>query len=321
MEMRIPISIVVPTLNRPQALERTVRTVMKYHQPAQIVVVDQSADGETRNRNQAILNEYTGQADMVYIHQETPGTTKARNTGIRMCSNDCIVFMDDDVDVFPDTLFNVSELMADSGIAMIAGIDVNSAHANGKLGYLFGTKSFKNRRIGHVTRSMLGRYPNQVCKTVKTQWAMGYFFCVRKSLLEKWNVWFDEQLVEYAYAEDLDFSYAYSRQAEKNGMRCLLTDKVKVKHLVSDEYRSPTLKNTYMFVLHREYLSYKHHMGSLSRLAIRWTNFAYCIMRAVRGERPADIWQAQRACRRHRAELKRGHLDFYAIFQGEEVGG
>ena len=56
---------------------------------------------------------------------------------------------------------------------------------------------------------MRGRYPAPVADMVATDWAMGYFFCVRRSCMERWDCWFDENLKRYAYAEDLDVSIRY----------------------------------------------------------------------------------------------------------------
>ena len=121
-----------------------------------------------------------------------------------------LVCSDDDVEVYADTLKNVYDLFQNPQIPMIAGLDDCAAKSTSKIGYLLGTKSFFKRKIGHVTASMLGRFPAQQVKgEVDTQWAMGFFFAVRTPLLKKWNIKWDENLTGYAYAEDLDFSYSY----------------------------------------------------------------------------------------------------------------
>lgn len=52
--------------------------------------------------------------------------------------------------------------MKDKSISMIAAIDDNMPTKQSALGYILGTRSFKKRKIGHVTYSMLGRYPENV---------------------------------------------------------------------------------------------------------------------------------------------------------------
>ena len=40
---------------------------------------------------------------------------------------------------------------------------------------------------------------------MNTEWAQGYFFCVKKQIIKEMHELFDEKLVRYSYAEDLDF--------------------------------------------------------------------------------------------------------------------
>ncbi len=290
----LPISVLIPTMNRPETLKRTIQTYMaSEYVPSQIVVVDQSQDEENRRRIKAILDACT-ETGTVYVYQAVPSSTVARNTALRYASEEILVYSDDDVDVYPDTLQTLYSIMADRQISMLAGLDDNSKKNNGWVSYLFGTRSFKKRKIGHVTASVLGRFPNEVKGQVDTEWAMGFFFSVKKSLIEKWGIEWDENLTSYAYAEDLDFSYAYYKKAKAESLRCIYDDRIHVMHLASQEYRIPSKKSTYMYVLNREYLSHKHQMGIKSRLAMDWCNFWKLTERIVKRRAPGDMARAMR---------------------------
>ena len=52
------------------------------------------------------------------------------------------------------------------------------------MGYIFLRKKY-NSKEGYVMKSIFGRYPQNIDKRIKTQWAMGYFFAIRKSIAEK----------------------------------------------------------------------------------------------------------------------------------------
>lgn len=236
--------------------------------------------------------------------------TKARNLGRRQATEDIVVFSDDDILVYDDTLINVRNIMRDSSVSMIAGIDDNASASRTDIGYLLGTKSFKNRKIGHVTKSMLGRYPDNIRGQVATQWAMGYFFVVRKNLLDKWDLKWDERLTSYAYAEDLDFSYSYYKKSVEEGLKCVLDERVRVKHMVSKEFRIPGKKSTYMYVCNRYYLSCKHRMGPSSKIAMRWANFWRLTERIIRKEKPEDMRNAIRYCKKHKKEIESGKFDY-----------
>ncbi|MFC5530492.1 glycosyltransferase family 2 protein [Cohnella yongneupensis] len=319
MSQIVPVSILIPTMNRNQSFKRTIECLMsKEYIPAHIIVVDQSPDSEVRQLNQNILDKYSNLTKTTYLFQEIPSLTRARNLAIKHCDDEIMIFSDDDVDVNDDTLINIYKVMSNSKIAMIAGIDENEEVSDRSslmsyIGYFFCTKSFKNRNIGHVTKSMLGRFPHSDVKgEVETQWAMGYFFVVRKSLIDKWKLNFDEKFSGYAYAEDLDFSHSYYQKAKTEGLKCILIDKVKVKHMVSREYRTPSSKSTFMFVINREYLSYKHKTGVLSRMAIRWNNIGIFMFRLARNGKSGksmDVIRAQWKCDSNRNKIRSGDLD------------
>ena len=86
---------------------------------------------------------------------------------------------------------------------------------------------------------------------------MGYFFCVRRSLMERWNVWFDEEMTRYAYAEDLDFSIRYCTCAKKVGLSCVLEPNIYVHHLASSEWRTPSDEAVGYFVANRRRIARK----------------------------------------------------------------
>lgn len=305
MKTRLPISVVIPTMNRPTTLKRTVEClVAQEYIPSEIIIIDQSESKQDQAANQVAVDVCNKITVVKYYYQSIPSLTKARNKGFDYCENDIVVFSDDDVDVEDSTLINIMEIMASADIAMIAAIDTNMGTSKTNLGYLFGKKSFRNKNIGHVTLSMLGRYPDIICGDVDTQWAMGYFFAIRKSLTDKWNIRWDENLTSYAYAEDLDFSYTYFKRAKAEGLRCILSERVKVAHLGSQEWRVQSYKSTAMYVINREYLSYKHFETPVSRLATRWTNFGEFIFRIVKMGNPLDIIQAQLNCDKNRSSIK-----------------
>lgn len=113
---------------------------------------------------------------------------------------------------------------------------------------LFGMASFRKRSMGHMARACYGVFPSSIGDMTSTEWAMGFFFVVRKSLMEKWHLRFDENLKSYAYAEDLDFTYGYYLKANAEKLRCIMSRKLVVRHNASREYRIPLRKHTFMLV-------------------------------------------------------------------------
>lgn len=309
--MKLPISVIIPTMNRPGSLDRTLNCMaMATDVPQQIIVVDQSQDENTRKQNEKILNQYSLIESRVYVYQQTSSLTKARNNGYAKATNEIIICSDDDVDVPTDIFTNIMRLMLDKRVAMIAAVDELTSQSKTNIGYLLGTKSFLNRKIGHVTFSMLGRYPDNITSQTETQWAQGYFFVIRKSCLERWHIRWDENLPSYAYAEDLDFSFAYYKAAKKEKLHCILDPCIHVKHLATLEYRVPSAKSTYMYIINRKYLAHKHHMGAVGIVGRNWCELWRLIQRIV-SRHDAKIFLRAYFCKfKYSKEIKHGFLDF-----------
>lgn len=268
------ISVVIPTMNRRSSLLHTMDEIRKTEvKPDEVIIVDQTQDEEERKKITERLNAIHD-LTIRYIYSEILSLTKARNIGLQAASNDIIVCMDDDIELEQHIFRTIKKYFHHQKLALIAGLDEYSRGHNSKLSFLIGTRSWKKRNRGHITKSMLGKYPDydMINKVVPTEWAMGYFFVVRKSLVEKWKLQWDEKLTGYAYAEDLDFSAQYCECAKKNGMYCILTPKVKVKHLASKEYRIPSKEAIYKYVINRDYIYYKLYRNRFSRLILDYTN-------------------------------------------------
>ena len=95
--MNVPISIVIPTANRPHSVVRTVRSVLQQDLPASefelIVVVDGPDDGTAA----ALRSGDAGGRLRVIQLSENRGPSAARNAGWRAADGDLIIFVDDDM--------------------------------------------------------------------------------------------------------------------------------------------------------------------------------------------------------------------------------
>lgn len=305
------ISIIIPTMNRPSTLKSTLESIKESNYlPKEVIIIDQSIKEIDRNTIKEYVESDFKNLNIKYIYLNKPSSTKARNIGIKNCKNEIIVFMDDDVKMETDILSNISEIMNDSKISMIAGLDDLTTDGKSVLGYIFAKKSIINYKKGHVTKAMFGRYPKRSNDIIDTQWAMGYFFVVRKSIINKYNLEFDEKLISYAYPEDLDFTYSYYNVSKKQGLKCIIHPKVHVKHLCSNEYRVTSFKTTCMYVINREYLSYKYFKTPMSRILTRWANIGELIRRTLKNDKPLDVLKAQYYCDKYRRDIKNGILHY-----------
>lgn len=298
------VSVVIPTMNRPKTLNETIEHLLSAeNKPDEIIIIDQSNNNDTKD----LINRMNSEL-FIYKHAN-PSLTAARNIGIKLATNDVVIMMDDDVNVQSNTIKNIKYIMSDKSISMIAANDLNShKKKDGIAGYLFFRKKMFKSKCSYVTNTILGRLPYELKSTIETEWAMGFFFVVRKSIIEENECYWDERLELYGYPEDLDFSYRYYLISKSNKLKCIITPKVQVYHMVSTEFRHTSWKTTLMYIINREYLSYKFKKNFFDRLMIRWSNFGYFLLRLLKNDNSLDVIKAQFYCDLYRKDIKLGNL-------------
>ena len=96
-------SIIIPTKNRPQDLEKTFPTLLSQTIAAdEIVIVDQSEDDGSKNVverfSSSLAASHKSKPEISYCcRRDIRGAAAARNVGIDVSTGDVLVFLDDDV--------------------------------------------------------------------------------------------------------------------------------------------------------------------------------------------------------------------------------
>lgn len=85
------LTVVLPTRDRPEMLERALQTLMPTMRPEDEIIVVDSASSDPRVRAVAEA------AGARYVRCDQPGAARARNAGCRAATHELIAFTDDDV--------------------------------------------------------------------------------------------------------------------------------------------------------------------------------------------------------------------------------
>lgn len=202
-------SVVIPTLRRGPLLRMTLEGLLACDpRPAELIVID--ADSE--RSAQEIVDELArrdGSWRLRYL-TSAPGLAQQRNLGIDEAKGDVIVFLDDDVQMSPDLLKRLGAAYADEAVLGATGRVVEPEDPR-----IGNPRSVLRRwlpgggREGQFTRYGYPRYLQTLDQSRDVEYMLGCLMSARRTAAQQ--VRFDEDLGQYALAEDEDFSYRLSR--------------------------------------------------------------------------------------------------------------
>ena len=146
----LTVSVVVCTRDRPEPLERALRSLTALTPaPDEVLVVDNAPTGsQTRD---VVLRC----PDVRYVLEPRPGLSAARNAGLRAAGGEVVAFTDDDVTVHPAWVgrlreaFDGSDALAVTGLVLPAALDTEGQllfelHMGG-FGHEYRTRLFDER--------------------------------------------------------------------------------------------------------------------------------------------------------------------------------
>ncbi len=117
------VSVVVPTMRRPECLERALRSLFVQtgvrDRLESIVVVDNDPAGTARETAARLSGE--SPCRLVYRHEPRPGVATARNAGLAMTEAPLIAFLDDDEAASPEWLAALLAGLKQTGADVVFG--------------------------------------------------------------------------------------------------------------------------------------------------------------------------------------------------------
>lgn len=117
------IAVIIPTLRRPDSLERALLSVFAQHGVAgrlrEIVVADNDPLATAR----PVVERLAAQAPvpLLWRHAPSPGVATARNTGLAATTAPLIAFLDDDEAASPGWLAALLDAQSETGAAVVFG--------------------------------------------------------------------------------------------------------------------------------------------------------------------------------------------------------
>jgi glycosyltransferase involved in cell wall biosynthesis len=112
------VSVIIPAYNRANIIEDALNSVFEQtHRPLELIVVDDGSKDDTVAVVEGWIQQHAGDADFTarLITQANQRAPAARNRGIRESTGDYIQFLDSDDILYPDTIRQKLEAIAETG--------------------------------------------------------------------------------------------------------------------------------------------------------------------------------------------------------------
>jgi len=262
------ISVIVPTYNRKEELNRLLLSMKKQsYQPGQIIIVDAS--------------ELEGciQLERCNLIKSKKGAVTQRNIGLRHAQEEIVLFLDDDAVLTPCCLELIArEFEADisNEIGAITGRIITYNNIKKKslsLARAFGLG--ESRGDGSLK---LSGFPSLACgeNDKEVDVLCGGIMAFRRSVIEKLGG-FDEKLEKisrYSYMEDQDIAI----RIKKAGFKIKYIANVRIYHFPSTRGRDSSFKVEATKVFNSRYILRKHFKWNILReIAWLWAIFGMII--------------------------------------------
>jgi len=241
------VSVVIPSKDRGQSLQRTLSSVLKQKYPSfEVIVINQG-----NKPNKALKSNKIN-----WIYDDGAGQPRAQNMGIRKAKGEIILFLDDDVECFPGLIENHVKNYGEKAVAAVAG------RANSK-----GDKPMGDiKEIGKLNRIDLSMSSNfNADFAAEVDQVYGCNWSARKSVLKEVGL-FDENFHlngrGFQYFQEAELAY----RIKQKGYRIVFDPHARVNHLQSDEglaYRRFDYAEMSYWFYHNKMIFFLKHVNKL----------------------------------------------------------
>lgn len=205
------VTCIIPTLERPKALERTLRSLDKQSRPPDEVIV-------ILQKNTLPVSDEPRRFSLVALRQEEPNAQQARNTAAGRSAGDLLLFLDDDIEAEPDLIQNFIDAFEDPGLGAACGTILEPGE----------------RPVSEIPRMCLEepagwtKFPLNYGENAPTRNFSSCNTCVRREVHFD-SGGFDENFVATLF-DDSDWSVRLYRQLEERGLRGMHLGKARLVH-------------------------------------------------------------------------------------------
>jgi len=235
------ISIVIPTYYRARDLSALLDSILKQTvKPMEVIIVDDTPSDDVKVVYESKKELFSKKGiDLIYIRNPRKRSSAiARNVGASVARGEVILFLDSDTIIAPDYIENIIQVfqrfpnaLGVQGHILIKDIPKTMIDRIKFIAINTIRKMFMLPRLS-INSCNLFEYPLFLTNVINCQWLSGSNMAFRREVFDEFK--FDENLLKYAYMEDLLFTYSLYRKYPQG---LYITPYAKIIHKWSEEGR------------------------------------------------------------------------------------
>lgn len=227
------LSIVIPTHNRSQYLEKCLDSITRQTLSAdmfEIIVVDNNSTDNTA----LVVGRFKDRIqNLRYLFEGIPGLHSGRHRGMKESKSDILVFADDDIIAFPSWLEGISESFEDNEVVLAGGNNFPKFEVEPPswLSDLWNRKMEYGKALGYLSILDFGNRKKQI----SPYYIWGCNFSIRKNMLLKFKGFHPDSMPDNLKKFRGDGETYISEEINKSKLKAVFNPNSSVFHFVPIE--------------------------------------------------------------------------------------
>jgi GT2 family glycosyltransferase len=271
-ETKLPISVCIPTMNRPEELKRCIRSILEQNVlPGEIIIVDDGNLESAVFKN--MVEPYTG---LKYFKKDKPSLSASKNLAKTLASKNLILILDDDIVLEKDYLQNIFNILNNDikkEIGIVGGSIINSRERS-----LF-EKIYKrvflldNGNPGQLLPWGFQTAFNDIYEDTLVEWISGGISCFRREVLEEFS--FEEFHGGRNALEDVEFGWKVFKSKK---YKIMVTPSAKLYHYHSSINKEAMFNTGFKQAYNRCWIFKNHCDKNLkNRISFCWAMIGHIL--------------------------------------------
>jgi glycosyltransferase involved in cell wall biosynthesis len=227
------ISIIIPTINRADLLEKFLLSLKKQALATskyEVIIVD---NGSTDNTKTVVEQYILTIPNLFYVYEPNPGLHSGRHRGFLESKGEILVYGDDDIEAFPSWLATIDQCFQDNpDVVMVGGKNLPQFENPPPEWLLQMWEPKQNEQIlGYLSILDLGDQP----KPISPYYIFGCNFAIRRSVIEEAGGFHPDGMPQELIKYRGDGESHVSGYVQKQGYKALYEPNASVYHWVSNK--------------------------------------------------------------------------------------